>query len=822
MTVSTIDSVAEFDTNGITTNYPFYFKFLANEDLVVTYVNPAGVSSTLTLGTHYIVNGAGNEQGGSIVTTSALAGPGQLIVSREMDPFQQTSLRNQGKFLAETHEDVFDRLTMLIQQGFAIFKRALTRPFGRDYFFAENRRITAVKDPVENQDAATKAWSQRYVGEVIGGVQGPINNAANILYLYPNGIPNTVQSLSNKTDPAQGIAGIGWTGGSIPDVLNSVGRPIAPGNGFTDDMPKVVSALALSNKIVFPESANGYDFKSKVSVTLTKDTVIDFNGQLSRWTNGQLILKSPTIATGLTLTANVARAATVLPLSSAAGIQRGDLVYITTTIKPSSDWNDTKKDCVLVTSVSGNSVTLADPLNFHYTTADAGLSIRVYRPVRLELRGLNSLLIAADSDPTPYVQIQAEGIHGLTISNPEIRGQIPFNRDLNPYRVGIQTIVCRDVNIVDPTYEAMSYQVGIYGGSRYITETNAKSYYCHHGHADVGDWSSDYKVKGVIGVDNYQTMSTHPVFRAYAEDVEVHNDYGLQNWRCFGGGVRNGTIRSSADDTLELPQYQNSAMNPGYEYLYDDADFYCDNFDFRFPNRITKAVFGVRFGRTVTISNTKVNDIITSFGGRDNVKQLIVGTGNRIGVRSLSTPGTALTLCPARIDFDVPLDARLLSGVYHVDPRLQMVPHSAGRLACRGSVFTGRAAASPLATNLRLHVNAFSTQSQVNILTGKLKLFSTVTHNSSGDFSTQEKHFNFYFAVRDVSALNFPTNAVFTSDLSGQAGEGVVLTIGTPTFAGVSQIGFGDNYIEVPVVLTASGTSPKFSLSYAVEFNVVD
>ncbi|MBI6563250.1 hypothetical protein YA0745_12340 [Pseudomonas synxantha] len=609
---------------------------------------------------------------------------------------------------------------------------------------------------------------------------------------------------------------------SIHDALLAVGVSISPGNGVADDMGKVVTALATTSQIKFAQSPNGYDFKSKVSITLTKDTVIDFNGQLSRWTNGQIILKSPTIATGLTLTANVARAATVLPLSSAAGIQRGDLVYITTTIKPSSDWNDTKKDCVLVTSVSGNSVTLADPLNFHYTTADAGLSIRVYRPVRLELRGLNSLLIAADSDPTPYVQIQAEGIHGLSIINPTIRGQMPFNRDLNPYRVGIQTIVCRDVNIVDPTYEAMSYQVGIYGGSRYITETNAKSYYCHHGHADVGDWSSDYKVKGVIGVDNYQTMSTHPAFRAYAEDVEAHNDYGLQNWRCFGGGIRNGTIRSSADDTLELPQYQNAVMNPGYDYLYDDADFYCDNFDFRLPNRITKAVFGVRFGRTVTISSTKVNDIITSFGGRDNVKQLIVGTGNRIGGRSLSTPGTALTLCPARIDFDVPLDARLLSGVYHVDPRLQMVPHSAGRLACRGSVFTGRAAASPLATNLRLHVNAFSTQSQVNILTGKLKLFSTVTHNSSGDFSTQEKHFNFYFAVRDVSALNFPTIAVFTSGLSGQAGEGVVLTIGTPTFAGVSQIGLGDNYIEVPVVLTASGTSPKFSLSYEVEFNVVD
>lgn len=196
MTVSTIGSVAEFDTNGVTTNYPFFFKFLANEDLVVTYVDPLGVSSILTFGTHYTANGAGSENGGSIVTTAALAGPGQLIVSREMQAFQQTSLRNQGKFLAETHEDVFDKLTMLVQQGFAIFKRALTRPFGRDYFFAENRRITAVKDPVDAQDAATKLWAQTYVGAVVAGMTGNPNLASNVFYLGPDGVPRVVQDMS--------------------------------------------------------------------------------------------------------------------------------------------------------------------------------------------------------------------------------------------------------------------------------------------------------------------------------------------------------------------------------------------------------------------------------------------------------------------------------------------------------------------------------------------------------------------------------------------------------------------------------------------------
>ncbi|WP_080922037.1 phage tail fiber protein [Pseudomonas fluorescens] len=194
MTVPTLNSVAEFSTNGVTTNFPFFFKFLANEDLVVTYVNPTGDSTVLAYGTQYTVNGAGDEDGGSVVTTVALAGPGQLVVSRVMDPYQQTSLRNQGKFLAETHEDVFDKLTMLIQQSLAWTGRALLRPFGKSFFDAENRLISNVADPVTLQDAATNGWVQRYIGGLIAIAQGPLNLAQNILYVSPGNITRTLKS----------------------------------------------------------------------------------------------------------------------------------------------------------------------------------------------------------------------------------------------------------------------------------------------------------------------------------------------------------------------------------------------------------------------------------------------------------------------------------------------------------------------------------------------------------------------------------------------------------------------------------------------------
>lgn len=218
MTVNSTDSTAEFVTNGVTTNFPFYFKFFANEDLVVTYVDPLGVSSILTLGTQYTVNGAGNDDGGSVVTTTALAGPGHLAVSREMAAYQQTSLRNQGKFLAEVHEDVFDRLTMLIQQGFSLFKRALVRPLGRDYFFAEDRRIANVKDPVELQDAATKISVETFVASVLATGQGPVNNAANVIYARPDGQVRTVQGLSG----VDGAEFVGYGGSNVGAALSSL------------------------------------------------------------------------------------------------------------------------------------------------------------------------------------------------------------------------------------------------------------------------------------------------------------------------------------------------------------------------------------------------------------------------------------------------------------------------------------------------------------------------------------------------------------------------------------------------------------------------
>ena len=116
MTVQTNTNVANFLGNGAAT-YPIGFKFNSAADLVVQKtVISTGETTTLTLNSDYSVAGAGVEEGGSITFSQAPTSAESIKVTRVVDLLQLTDLRNQGKFYAEVHEEVFDKLVMIDQQ----------------------------------------------------------------------------------------------------------------------------------------------------------------------------------------------------------------------------------------------------------------------------------------------------------------------------------------------------------------------------------------------------------------------------------------------------------------------------------------------------------------------------------------------------------------------------------------------------------------------------------------------------------------------------------------------------------------------------------
>jgi hypothetical protein len=178
LTVSNTTSVVQFAGNGATVGWPTGFRFFKNTDLVVVKRSVAGVTTPLNLNTDYSVAGANSLNGGTVTTTTPLAVGELLTIARVLNVQQLTDLRNQGNYFAEIHEDVFDYLTMLIQQTGESDARSLRHPRDQEHYQAEGRRIVDLEDPVDPQDAATKSW----VGKFIDMVSGAVNTVTGIAY----------------------------------------------------------------------------------------------------------------------------------------------------------------------------------------------------------------------------------------------------------------------------------------------------------------------------------------------------------------------------------------------------------------------------------------------------------------------------------------------------------------------------------------------------------------------------------------------------------------------------------------------------------------
>ncbi len=117
MTVQTNTNVSSFNGDGANKVFPIGYKFNSAADLVVTLIDDeAKTTQILTLNSDFTVTGAGDEEGGVVTLVVAPTAVQRLKATRVVDILQLTDLRNQGKFYAEVHEDVFDLLIMIDQQ----------------------------------------------------------------------------------------------------------------------------------------------------------------------------------------------------------------------------------------------------------------------------------------------------------------------------------------------------------------------------------------------------------------------------------------------------------------------------------------------------------------------------------------------------------------------------------------------------------------------------------------------------------------------------------------------------------------------------------
>ncbi|WP_272518134.1 MULTISPECIES: hypothetical protein [unclassified Providencia] len=156
MTVSTEISSNEYTGNGVTTDFDYKFRiFKANQLSVITSDADRDNVVTLRLGTDYTVTGANKSAGGKVILTKPLANGHKISIARDIPITQETSFRNQSKFFAETHEDAFDYLTMIIQRIWgSLGSLYLKRPnVLANWFDAKGYRIANLGKPKRDSDA---------------------------------------------------------------------------------------------------------------------------------------------------------------------------------------------------------------------------------------------------------------------------------------------------------------------------------------------------------------------------------------------------------------------------------------------------------------------------------------------------------------------------------------------------------------------------------------------------------------------------------------------------------------------------------------------
>lgn len=200
MTVQTNTNVANFLGNGAAT-YPIGFKFNSAADLVVQKtVIATGVTTTLTLNSDYSVAGAGVEEGGSITFSQAPTSAESIKVTRVVDLLQLTDLRNQGKFYAEVHEAVFDKLVMIAQQQQTELKRAIKVPSSDPF--------PAPLPPVPQRAGMLLSFNDE--GNPIA-VAPQSGSAADLALI-----------LANSSDPDKGASRIGYRNTNVLQALDDL------------------------------------------------------------------------------------------------------------------------------------------------------------------------------------------------------------------------------------------------------------------------------------------------------------------------------------------------------------------------------------------------------------------------------------------------------------------------------------------------------------------------------------------------------------------------------------------------------------------------
>ncbi len=116
MTVSSTLSKITYSGNGVTTQWPFPFKVLSEDEVELIRTDSDGIESVLASG--YGIDGIGLDAGGTVafpISGEPLPSGEKLTIRRAMPRLQGLDLQNQGGFFPDVVEAQLDRIVMMVQ-----------------------------------------------------------------------------------------------------------------------------------------------------------------------------------------------------------------------------------------------------------------------------------------------------------------------------------------------------------------------------------------------------------------------------------------------------------------------------------------------------------------------------------------------------------------------------------------------------------------------------------------------------------------------------------------------------------------------------------
>lgn len=190
-------------------------------------IYPDGITiEPLAAGTQYTLVGAGTQSGGTLTSAYAsgvLAGGGYTLrIQRMLSIVQETDLRNQGKYLAETQETALDRAAMIDQQQQEQIDRSIKAPPGSG-ISGEELVVEIFQARDEAQAAAAQAEE---IATELGDLQtavGQAQSAAQSSAISANQSAVSANQASQSASIAQTAADAALISADIyPDVATGV------------------------------------------------------------------------------------------------------------------------------------------------------------------------------------------------------------------------------------------------------------------------------------------------------------------------------------------------------------------------------------------------------------------------------------------------------------------------------------------------------------------------------------------------------------------------------------------------------------------------